>query len=174
MVKKHIIAFFVLVVLALYNSGCGVFIGAHEMSKAEKIAMNPFPEEVISVRSIKASLNQYYGKSVVIGPMQISRNDQKDKLLFGEIVRPRKANHGKGMEMERDTATYIKICYAYLEKSNIDPIDLRDYDHIFVKGTVCEIGDILHYLRGVKEPAIIASDIIWTGHLSLFALPGQE
>lgn len=168
--KKQACVLLVLLAILLCGSGCGVFHGKPKISPAEKIAANPFSEQVTSIRSIRSDMEQYIGKSVVVGPIEIRSDGYssiKKKWLSGYGAHLKKAAHKDGMEMESDIEAQILILYQQLEKSNVNPNDIKNNDYVFVKGTIVDGRTIKHYLA---RPVIVAQEIIFTGHLP--GIPG--
>lgn len=119
-------------------------------AKKKRVMTNPFSQPVTSVRELKVDVMRYVDKTVVVGPLLVAANYLEHKQLGTYVVVP----DDKFYMMDTDFDAPIDISYKRLQSSNINPVELKMGDIIYVKGIV-EIERGTNFTPGIAGREII-------------------
>ena len=96
------------------------------------IFANPFQEQPLSVRQLKADFSRYEGQYFVLGPLEISSNDlERKKIRTYAVIADDEKN-----KFNLDFDASLEIYYDKVQNTNKNLIDLQDNDIIFIKGHI--------------------------------------
>lgn len=130
-----------------------LLVGGCILSEAEKAAKNPFPGAETSVKSILADHARYKGKTVIAGPLMIVTHGVF-KELENKIWHVYEVNIDQG-QLHSNPMANIFISYNNVKKANVAPMELKNGDIVFVRGSV------LVDVRG--QVYIDVQELVWTG-----------